>query len=49
MGDRQGDSRFANVLPVLFYEYLALSLTRSLIPLMIIEVPAIFSRAPVTH
>jgi MFS family permease len=37
MTQKLPDHRFSLVLPVLFYEYLALSLSRSLIPTMVIE------------
>ena len=32
-----GDNKFTAILPVLFYEYLALSLTKSIVPGMIIS------------
>ena len=37
MPKKRSDHRFSLVLPVLFYEYLAISITRSLIPKMILE------------
>jgi MFS family permease len=37
MVKRRTDHKFSLVLPVLFYEYLAISITRSLIPKMIVN------------